>query len=180
MPRSVRNYRKRNYVTSPLVVLAVSAAAVCALIAASPSPSRSLFVWNASASAPIGLYRVRHDDEVSRGDLVLAIPDPSTAKLAAQRHYLPLGVPLVKRVAGVEGDTICARGDAISLNGVVAATRLSADHQAHKLPAWIGCRTLHDEVFLLMVNIPDSFDGRYFGPTPRARIAGQLEPIWTR
>jgi conjugative transfer signal peptidase TraF len=181
MSRNVRNYRKRNYITPPILVLAASAVAICALAAAIPSARRSLFVWNASASVPIGLYRVHHDDRVSRGDLVLAIPDPFTARFAAQRGYLPMGVPLVKRIAGIAGDTICAHGNTISLNGVAVAARLATDQQARKLPAWFGCRSLQrGDVFLLMMNVPDSFDGRYFGPTSSSQIAGRLEPLWTR
>lgn len=162
-------------------MLVVSAAAICALVAAEPSANRSLFVWNASASAPIGLYRVWHAGEISRGDLVLAVPNSVTAKLAAQRGYLPLGVPLIKRIAATEGDTICAHGATVSIDGAVTATRLSVDRHGRKLPGWTGCRVLgRNDVFLLMANVPDSFDGRYFGPTSRAHIAGRLEALWTR
>jgi type IV secretory pathway protease TraF len=47
------------------------------------------------------------------------------------------------------------------------------------LPAWKGCRTLRaGEVFLLNPNIPDSFDGRYFGPLSAAAITARAEPLW--
>jgi type IV secretory pathway protease TraF len=35
------------------------------------------------------------------------------------------------------------------------------------------------EVFLLMEGVPDSFDGRYFGPVTTAAIVGRLVPLWT-
>jgi len=161
----------------------VAATFVLCTYTASPSgvPSRALLVWNVSASAPIGLYRVLHGRALSRGDLVLAIPDPSLAAFADGRGYLPAGVPLVKRIAAVAGDAVCARGDAIFIDGRFAAVRLAADAQGRALPAWSGCRTLRgNEVFLLMAKVRASFDGRYFGPTKVSQIAGTLEPIWTR
>jgi conjugative transfer signal peptidase TraF len=181
MARRVRNYRKRNYIT-PRVAVAVGAAlAICAIAFSNSTPRRALFVWNASASAPIGFYGVVHDRAPSRDDLVLAIPSRPVAVFAAGRGYLPMGVPLVKRVMAVEGDTVCAHGDGIFINGIRLAARLSADHKGRTLPSWTGCRTLGgNDVFLLMAGIPDSFDGRYFGPTSTSNIAGRLEPIWTR
>jgi len=54
------------------------------------------------------------------------------------------------------------------------------DREGRPLPAWQGCRPLAPgEVFLLMANIPASFDGRYFGPIPRAAIIGRLVPLCT-
>src|SRR5687768_5445013 len=72
--------------------------------AASAIPSRRL-VWNASSSVPVGLYW-RIDDRPSRGDLVLAWAPLWARRLAAERHYLPMDVPLAKQVAAVEGDTV--------------------------------------------------------------------------
>ena len=135
-------------------------------------------VWNASASAPIGLYRVLPGNAV-RGDLVLVRTPNSVRQLAAERGYLPQNVPLVKRVAALDGDVICAAGDAISVNGRVVGERLLHDRFGRLLPAWSGCRLLDGgEVFLLMEGVSDSFDGRYFGPVRRAAIIGRLLPLW--
>jgi conjugative transfer signal peptidase TraF len=177
-----RNARLRNALT-PRGAGALAAAFVLCGYAASPpgSPSRAAFVWNATASAPVGLYRVGHGRAPSRGDLVLAIPAPSLAAFAARRGYLPAGVPLVKRIAAVAGDAVCARGSAIFVDGRFAAARLAADAKHRPIPAWNGCWTLRSgEVFLLMANVRTSFDGRYFGPTPAAQVVGLLDPIWTR
>ncbi|HEY5236960.1 MAG TPA: S26 family signal peptidase [Rhizomicrobium sp.] len=164
------------------MAVAVGAAlAICAIAFSNSAPRRALLVWNASASAPVGLYRVVRESTVSRGDLVLAIPNHSVAVFAAGRGYLPMGVPLVKRVAAIEGDTVCARGNGIFVNRLRLATRLLADNKGRTLPSWTGCRALGgNDVFLLMAGVPDSFDGRYFGPTNISNIAGRLEPIWTR
>ena len=135
-------------------------------------------VWNASASAPVGLYRVLPGDAV-RGDLVLVRTPNSVRQLAAERGYLPSNVPLVKRVTALDGDVVCAAGDAITINGRVVAERLSRDRLGRPLPSWSGCHLLDNgEAFLLMEGVADSFDGRYFGPVPTAAIVGRLAPLW--
>jgi len=159
-----------------------AAFALCGYAANAPgAPSRALLVWNATASAPTGLYRVRHDRAPGRGDLVLAVPARSLAAFAARRSYLPRGVPLVKRIAAVAGDAVCARGHEVFINGRLVAVRRAGDGQGRALPAWSGCWTLRSgDVFLLMTNVRASFDGRYFGPTPASQVVGLLDPIWTR
>lgn len=163
-------------------IVFASAVALCAyVIAPSASPQHALLVWNASASAPIGFYRVTHDHLALRGELVLTSPEPALAAFAAARGFLPRGVPLVKRIAAVAGDRVCTRGNAIFIDGRFVTARLASDGKGRPLPAWTGCRTLHaNEVFLLMVEVRDSFDGRYFGPTSASGVVGILYPLWTR
>jgi conjugative transfer signal peptidase TraF len=177
-----RNSRLTNFLTPRGFGIVAAAFALCGYAASAPgSPRTAAFVWNATASAPIGLYRVRGDRALARGDLVLALPAPSLAAFAARQGYLPSGVPLVKRIAAVAGDAVCTRGDAIFINGRVAAARRAADGKGRPLPAWAGCARLRrSEVFLLMETVADSFDGRYFGPTPASQIVGRLVPLWTR
>ncbi|MBI5162430.1 MAG: conjugative transfer signal peptidase TraF [Magnetospirillum sp.] len=143
---------------------------------ADPAPR---LVWNATASAPLGLY-YRVSGPVRRGDLVLAWPPAEAAHLATERGYLPAGVPLIKRVAALAGDEICGLGAAVTINGHVAAERLAADARGRTLPAWQGCRRLGaGEVFLLMKGVSGSFDGRYFGPVPADTVIGRLVALWT-
>jgi len=135
-------------------------------------------VWNASASAPIGLYRVLPSKPI-RGDLVLVRTPSSVRQLAAERGYLPQNVPLVKRVAALDGDIVCARDDEISVNGRAVAERMARDRLGRPLPGWSGCHLLDgDEAFLLMETVADSFDSRYFGPIPTTAIIGRLVPLW--
>jgi conjugative transfer signal peptidase TraF len=102
-------------------------------------------------------------------------------RLAAERRYLPIGVPIIKRMAAVAGDVVCASGDAISIDGRLVAHRLAVDWMGRPLPPWEGCETLGaGEFFLLMADAPDSFDGRYFGVTERRDIIGRLVPLWTQ
>ena len=177
-----RNARLRNALTPRGIGILAAALALCGYAASAPgSPQNAVFVWNATASAPIGLYRVVHGRALSRSDLVLSVPAPSRAVYANARGYLPLGVPLVKRIAAVAGDAVCARGNAVFINGHFAAARRAADGKGRPLSAWSGCRILQrGEVFLLMADVRASFDGRYFGPTPAAQVVGLLDPLWTR
>lgn len=177
-----RNTRLTNLLTPRGFAAVAAAFALCGYAASAPgSPRTAAFIWNATASAPIGLYRVRRDRALARGDLVLAIPAPPLAAFAARRGYLPSGVPLVKRIAAVAGDTVCTHRNAGFINGRLAATRRAADGAGRPLPAWTGClRLRHGEVFLLMADVRNSFDGRYFGPTPASQVVGRLVQLWTR
>lgn len=153
------------------------AALILGSITAPPIPR---LVWNASASAPLGLYRVVAGNRLRIGDMVVAEPPRPIRMLAAQRHYIPANVPLVKRVAAVAGAHICATGATIFIDGRVAAHRLAADPQGRTLPWWHGCRQLDPgETFLLNAR-PNSFDGRYFGPVGAAAIVGKAVPLWLR
>lgn len=142
-------------------------------------PPRPLLVWNASASSPVGLYRVSPADDVARGDIVVAWAPPAARAMAAQRHYLPGNVPLVKHVAAVTGDWVCTEGDMIFVNDDLVARRLRRDPSGRPLPWWAGCRALvQGETFLLMPAGPTSFDGRYFGITQASDIVGKARLIW--
>ncbi|MER9436354.1 signal peptidase I [Mesorhizobium sp. M0618] len=141
-----------------------------------PSP---WLVWNASASAPVGLYRAASGSP-ARGDLVLVHPPRPVADLAAERFYLPSNVPLIKRLAALPGEHVCTFGNAIIIGGEIAARRLATDTQHRPLPWWNACRKLAaDEVFLLGSDKDRSFDSRYFGPVPTENIIGRLVPLWT-
>jgi type IV secretory pathway protease TraF len=48
------------------------------------------------------------------------------------------------------------------------------------LPVWRGCRRIAaGEVFLMNGNVPDSLDGRYFGPLAVSAVIGRARPVWT-
>jgi type IV secretory pathway protease TraF len=99
--------------------------------------------------------------------------------MAAKRTYLPLGVPLVKRVAAVAGDRVGATGRLLFVDGAPAATRRSRDPSGRTMPWWTGCRRLGPgELFLLSPGKPDAFDGRYFGVTLAGEILGRARLLW--
>ena len=158
----------------PLAATLAGIALVGVSAIAHPQPR---LVWNASASAPIGLYRVV-SGEPEGGDFVLVRIPKSIEKLAAIRGYLPAGVPLIKRVAAVAGDDVRAFDGAIIVNGEIVARRRKADRAGRSLPRWNECRALVQGEFFLLGDAPDSFDSRYFGPVASARVIGRLAPLW--
>lgn len=138
-------------------------------------------LWNASASVPIGLYALQPVSPLKDGEIVAAMPSPSLSRYMAVRFYLPLGLPLIKHVGAGPGQSVCRHGFTISIDGHAVAIARARDHAGRPLPVWQGCRTLAPgEIFLLNPSVPDSFDGRYFGPTPLASILGRAVPLWTR
>ncbi len=155
--------------------LATSAAVIASLLV----PPRPRLLWNGSPSAPPGLYRVEAPAALRHGDRVVAWAPPAARRLAALRGYLPATVPMVKSVAALPGDRVCARGSALSVNGRMVARKRRSDPHGRLLPQWSGCRSLRrGELLLLSGAQPNAFDGRYFG-TSRARdIIGKAHLLW--
>jgi conjugative transfer signal peptidase TraF len=180
-PRPGTIRRRRRVRPRPRAILALGALGLGLIGLAALGRPAPLIIYNASASAPLGFYRVLPANPIRRSDLVLARMPDSVRRLAAERGYLPANVPLVKRIAALSGDTVCALDRAITIDGRHVADQLAVDRLGRPLPAWAGCRTLGPgEVFLLMAGVPDSFDGRYFGPVPASAIIGKLVPLWAR
>ncbi len=156
----------------------VGIALVAATIVMPPAPR---LIWNASASAPIGLYVVTPGGALATGTMVVAWPPDAWRSLAAARHYLPLHVPLVKRIAAGPGDMVCASRSAILIDGRKVASRQAQDRLGRPMSWWSACLHLQDgQYFLLMPDAPASFDGRYFGISEQADIIGSAHPLWTR
>lgn len=166
---------------SPWRVFAGVLVGLALLLASAAVDAQPVLVWNATASAPIGLYRVRPvgDRPLRIGALVLIRPDAANARLYAERGYLPLGVTLLKRVVAVAGQSVCERDGVLSIDERHVADALPTDGQGRPLVAWSGCRPLRDgEVFVLMATVLASLDGRYFGPTPVRSVVGRATPLW--
>lgn len=147
--------------------------------AAAWQPSRPRLVWNASASVPVGLYRI-DGRAPAVGDLVAVAPPPAVAAWLARRGYLPAGTPLLKHVAALPGAFVCRSGAGIFVDGRRAAIAHLADRKGRELPRWTGCRTLRGGEVFLLNPAPDSLDSRYFGPLPASRLIGRARPILTR
>jgi conjugative transfer signal peptidase TraF len=137
-------------------------------------------LWNASASVPVGLYRLLPADAVTIGDLVAVQPPPALADFLEARGYLPRGVPLLKHVVALEGALVCRSGYRITVDHRRLGYAHAQDRHGRDLPVWRGCHRLGaGEVFLMNQDAPDSLDGRYFGPLPRTAITARLTPLWT-
>jgi conjugative transfer signal peptidase TraF len=143
----------------------------------SPTPR---LLWNTSASVPIGLYSVRPEGTLHVNELLVVMPAEPLAAFLDARRYLPKGVPLLKHVLALQGQTVCRSGRTITVDGVAAGVALDRDHLGRSLPVWQGCRLIAaGDVFLMNRQSEDSLDGRYFGPLAATTIVGRAGPIWT-
>jgi conjugative transfer signal peptidase TraF len=138
------------------------------------------FIWNASGSVPIGLYRLRPAGRLAVSQLVAVEPPGPLATFLADRRYLPRGIPLLKRVLALPGQTVCRDQLAVTVDKIEMGAARAHDRSGRPLPNWQGCHVIADgEVFLMNWRSADSFDGRYFGALPTSAIIGTAEPLWT-
>jgi conjugative transfer signal peptidase TraF len=160
-----------------VTLLMVAAAAVQSSIAARPVPR---FLWNASESVPIGLYRLHPAGGLAVTDLVAVLPPEPLATILADGQYLPRGVPLLKRVLALPGQTVCREELTITIDKIEMGVAREHDSRGRPLPIWQGCQVIADgEVFLMNWQSADSLDGRYFGVLPTSAIIGRAKPLWT-
>ena len=85
-----------------------------ALMLTSPRP---IFVWNMSASAPVGLYALHRSNQYRHGDLIALTPTQSQADYLSQRGYLDKGALLLKHVAALNGQLACRQDNHILIDG---------------------------------------------------------------
>jgi len=155
----------------------LSVLAIAGSVFVKPSPR---LIWNASASLPIGLYAVRPIGPLHLAELVAVTPPEPVASFLSDRGYLPPGVPLMKRILALPGQVVCRNGLSITIDAVDVGEAQTRDRRGRELPSWAGCRTLAPgEAFLMNPGVPDSLDGRYFGPLPVSSIFGRAAPVWT-
>ena len=160
--------------TLAITLLGVSAIALSQLDGRPP-----WLVWNASASVPIGLYAVNTVIDVHAGELVVVRPPEPLARFLAEGGYLPRGVPLLKHVAALAGQSVCRIGRSITVDSIEMGEARERDSRNRPLPVWQGCRVIaKGDVFLMNPQSADSLDGRYFGPLPAASIVGRAIPLW--
>ncbi len=67
-------------------------------------------------------------------DLAAVTPPRALGTFMAVRHYLPLGLPLLKHVAALGGATVCRHDLAISINGMSSALALRQTAMAVRSP----------------------------------------------
>jgi len=162
--------RRGWFFTTYFAVLGVGAS-----LAFHPAPR---WVWNETASVPVGLYRIQPTVPIRVGDIVaLRLPEHE-ATLLATRGYLPLGVPLLKPVAALAGQIVCRSGPRVTIDGKPVGDAKPVDHRGRKLPVWQGCRRLDPgQVFVMNATVPTSLDGRYFGVLPMDTVIGRAVPV---
>lgn len=163
-----------------LTVAGLGLAALCAPALVQPS---ARIVYNPSASVARGWYRIAplaSPDSLHVGSIVLVRLPAGVAAFAAQRGYLPEGVPIVKRIGAVAPQTVCVVDRLVWIDGVPMAAVLVHDGARRLLHPWAQCRALIEgELFFLSDTHPASFDSRYFGPVDAAALLGIARPLWT-
>ena len=138
------------------------------------------YIWNASNSVPIGLYRVQPARRLAVTELVAVQPPDLLAAFLDLNGYLPIGVPMLKRVLALPGQTVCRNGLTITVDGIEVGDAQERDGRGRPLPVWHGCRVIADgDVFVMNWQSADSLDGRYFGPLPASAVIGRAAPVWT-
>ena len=177
----------RSRMRAYIVVATLAAIGFAALAWASFVHPLPRLIYNPSDSVAVGWYRVDPLDRrasslpspLSVNSIVLVPLPAEAAALAAQRGYLPTGVPLLKRVGAVAPQDVCVFDRLVWIDGVPVANVLSADRLGRPLPSWAQCRRLEPgELFLLSVTNPASFDSRYFGPVSASTVIGVAHPVW--
>jgi type IV secretory pathway protease TraF len=73
--------------------------------------------------------------------LVVAF-NPSIAALLADRAYWSRGVPLLKRILALPGQTVCRSQLAILIDGVAMPVARENDRRGRSLPVWRGYRNI--------------------------------------
>ena len=160
-----------------LITMIAAAALLTATMGPKPVPS---LVWNASESVPIGFYSVQPAGKLTVTDLVVAMPPERLATFLSEGGYLPRGVPLIKRVLALPGQTVCRKSLSISVDGIEMGTARERDSRGRPLPDWQDCRVIaKGDVFLMNWDEPSSLDGRYFGTIAASSIIGRADPLWT-
>ena len=138
------------------------------------------YIWNASASVPIGLYLLQPTGNLFVTELVAVQPPEPLATFLADGGYLPRGIPMLKRVLALPGQAVCRDRLTIAIDNIEMGEARERDSRGRPLPVWQGCRGIPDgEVFLMNWQSADSLDGRYFGVLPTTAIIGRAEPLWT-
>lgn len=164
------SFRRR--VLAAAAAAATAAAAGWALAARSPSP---LALINESPSLPKGLY-VRSPDQTPGLDRLVTLTQPNVVRPYLADLGIPADLRLLKRVAAVGGEAVCADDGALRWpRGMTAVP--ARDRRGVTLVAWEGCRVLAADELLVLGDSPNSFDSRYFGPVRRAAVEGVYAEI---
>ena len=133
-------------------------------------------LYNPSDSIPKGFY-VRDRSEPAVGSIVAIRAADAAPAYAATRDFTGARHRFLKRIAAMDGDTVCAEGSTIRINDMPVAERAETDPAGDPLPSWSGCVTLAGGEVFLLGDHPDSFDGRYWGISQRDDLTGPWRPV---
>ena len=85
-------------------------------------------------------------------ELVVVRPPEALASFLDERRYLPKGVPMLKRILALPGQTVCRSDRTITVDGIAMGEALDHDRSGRalpvlaRLPRRCGWRSLPDEL----------------------------------
>jgi conjugative transfer signal peptidase TraF len=137
-------------------------------------------ILNLSASMPRGVYRLAPLGPLQADKVIVFNLPSAAAALISGRTWLREGTPLIKPIAALPGDKVCASGGTLRINGVVRGNIFKSDYAGKPLPTLLGCFSVSvDHVFVLSRHTARSYDSRYFGEIPLDTVLGQAVPVLT-
>jgi len=77
-----------------------------------------LLIYNATNSLPIGLYLVDKEEIYEIDDIILIKPEKQVKKLIENRNLLPKDGYLMKPIAALSGDFVCAKKNQLWINNM--------------------------------------------------------------
>jgi conjugative transfer signal peptidase TraF len=158
----------------------LTALGVTALLLSTTGGVPPRYIWNASNSVPMGLYRLQPATRLTVTELVAVQPPEPLATFLDLNGYLPIGVPMLKRVLALPGQTVCREALTVVVDGIEMGKARERDGRGRPLPVWQGCRVIGEgELFVMNWLSADSLDSRYFGPIPTSSVIGRAVPVWT-
>jgi len=141
---------------------------------------------NASASLPIGLYKITGDPTA---ELIEFCPPEPFASLSSRRDYRGRGTcpdgfePLMKPIRATAGEIVEVSGNGSMINGRLVSNSAPrpVDAKGRPLAHWpFGrFRVADDAVWVISSFNGRSFDSRYFGPVRRSSVRSHLRPLLT-
>jgi len=144
--------------------------------------------YNFTPSFARGFYLIQDSAApYKQGELVIFCPPDNPAfKLASEREYVTRGLcgagdyrPMMKRVIGVEGDTVIISDEDVRVNGtrIDNSTIMTHDSKGRPIAAFEGGIVPKGSLFLMSNENPNSYDGRYFGFVEQGQIIGTIKPL---
>src|SRR5258707_4878968 len=135
------------------------------------------YIWNASNSVPIGLYHVQAATRLTVTELVAVRPPDLLAAFLDLNGYLPIGVPMLKRVLALPGQAVCRNGLTIAVDGVDVGEAHERDGRGRLLQSCMGARvSVEGDVLSLNCQPPSRSVVGTFGPYLPTPLFARREP----
>lgn len=144
-----------------------------------------VFIYNSTASEPIGYYRIINlpkDYRFKKGDYIAFKLPAEAERLSIERGWAKKGhVPLLlKQVGASPGQEYNITNIACYVNGKYIGPIATLDSKNRPMPIIRGTFTVKEGYVLPLSSYkPNSFDGRYFGEIPISSIKYRVVPFFT-